>query len=604
MMNPEDGVSKSPQAALGVVAMAKRSGNGRRRRESAGNAQIVRIATIVRRSARGQLDRFTLILAAIAVLGAVLILLRIANGVGVMGDAGPYLSMAGKLTTREGWLLWPSAYNASWPPAYPTLLALASGFAFDPRDVAGPLNAAAFGLTIFVAGHWLRQRVQSRFLVVLGCLSILVSIPVVWVSSWAWSEATFILATTLALFHGDEHLTSGKRSSLVWAAAFTALACLTRYSGVALIMVFFLLLVLQRGAIAMEKARRIGLYLAIALTPIGLYMLRNVLLTGTLTGSRTSSNDSFLFNIRQTLDTLAGWNPLVMDYLPASISAETTLSVALAGLAAVGYSVARWRRDWNGQQKDGSLPVVGLFALAYICFMIATATVTELALNQLDSRLLSPIYVPLVLAIVLTIDRLPRYCGEIASSTGLGNSAAARYIGSRISGRIIIAVLAAPLLLCIVYAGYITARDTHTAIIHPSYGWNAIGWNARNTSFAASSVDDHLRISVGDDAPIVQSTFDIYLDDDRLIYVKGMCSAEDTNARFFLHVTPVNAVDLPGIRKQYGFDNFDFEFDRQGAVLDSECLAVAPLPRYDIAYIYTGQYGDQDEWAVRFRLDE
>ena len=598
-MNPEDW-APTPQAAFGVAAMAKGLDNGRSGRGS------VYIETMVGRVVRFRPDRFTLFLAAIAVLGSFLILLRIANGVGVMGDSGPYLSTARKLTAGEGWLLWPSIYNASWPPAYPTLLALASGFAFDPRGVAGPLNAAAFGLTIFIAGHWLRQRVQSRFLAALGCLAILVSIPVVWAASWVWSESVFILITTLALFHGDNHLKSGKRSSLVWGAVFTSLACLTRYSGAALILGFIPLIVLHRGTDSMEKARRIGLYLAISIAPICLYMLRNVLSTGTLTGSRTSSNDGLLFNIQRTLETLEGWNPLVKDYLPSSISTEATLFAALAGAATAGYSILRWMRGRNGYDGDRSLAVAGSFVFAYIAFMVATATVTELALNQLDSRLLSPVYVPLALVVVFAIDNMPRYCGDLSSWVRSRNLPIYRHISWIISRRIVTVSLAAPFLLCIVYAGYITARDTHTAVINPSYGWNAIGWNARNIRIPASSyVDDHLRRLVGDDEPIVRSTFDIYLDEDMLIYTRDMCSMEDSSARFFLHVIPVNAVDLPGIRKQYGFDNFDFEFNRQGAVLNGECLAEAPLPGYDIAYITTGQYsGGQREWEVEIRLDE
>ena len=580
--------------------MAKEPDNGRSRRES------VRTESMVGRAVRFRPDRFTLLLAAIAVLGAALILLRTANGVGVMGDSGPYLSTASKLAAGEGGLLWPGIYNASWPPAYPTLLALASVFAFEPRDAAGPLNAAAFGLTIFVAGHWLRQRVQSRFLAVLGCLTILVSIPVVWAASWVWSEALFILITTLALFYGDKHLASGNRSALVWAAVFTSLACLTRYSGVALVLGFLPLLVLHRETASMEKARRIGPYLSISIAPICLYMLRNVLLTGTLTGSRTASNDGLLFNIQRTLDTLEGWNPLVKDYLPSSISTEATLFIALAGAAAVGYSILRWRRDSDGHHGDVSLSVTGSFVFAYTAFMVAAATITELALNQLDSRLLSPVYVPLALVVVFVIDNMPRYCGDISAVMRSMNLSIYRYISRITSRRIITAFLATPFLFCIVYAGYITARDTHTAIINPSYGWNAIGWNARNIRIpASSSVDDYLGRLVGDDEPIIRSIFDIYLGEDMLIYTRDMCSTEDSNLRFFLHVTPVNTVDLPGIRKQYGFDNFDFEFTKQGAVLNGECLAASPLPGYDIAYIKTGQYsGGQREWEVQFHLDE
>lgn len=118
-------------------------------------------------------------------------------------------------------------------------------------------------------------------------------------------------------------------------------------------------------------------------------------------------------------------------------------------------------------------------------------------------------------------------------------------------------------------------------------------------------MDDYLRDHVGDAEPIVRSTFDIYLKDNTLIYVREMCSGEDAWKRVYLHVVPVDRSDLPGIRKQYGNENFDFYIPRQGALLDGKCLGVSPLPDYDIASIHTGQHtGDTRSWQVTFRMDE
>ena len=161
------------------------------------------------------------------------------------------------------------------------------------------------------------------------------------------------------------------------------------------------------------------------------------------------------------------------------------------------------------------------------------------------------------------------------------------------------------MLLCVGYAGYITTRDTWTAVVTPAYGWNSYGWNAENMKIDASSVDDYLRDFVGDAEPIVRSRFDLYLTEEMLIYVRETCSEEDEIPRIFLHVTPVDRTNLPGIRKQYGNENFDFHFDNQGVILGGKCLAAAPLPKYDILYISTGQHtGDHRHWWVTFDLDE
>ena len=60
--------------------------------------------------------------------------------------------------------------------------------------------------------------------------------------------------------------------------------------------------------------------------------------------------------------------------------------------------------------------------------------------------------------------------------------------------------------------------------------------------------------------PVVRSSFDVYLIENELTYVKEPCVPADTEPRFFLHVIPADANDLPAVRKQYGFDNLDFSW--------------------------------------------
>ncbi len=87
------------------------------------------------------------------------------------------------------------------------------------------------------------------------------------------------------------------------------------------------------------------------------------------------------------------------------------------------------------------------------------------------------------------------------------------------------------------------------------------------------------------------------------MYVKEPCSGTDTVAQFFLHVIPANVNDLPEGRKQYGFDNLDFNFGQLGGLLDGKCMARrGPLPGYAITSIRTGQYvPDEGQiWKVEF----
>ena len=102
-------------------------------------------------------------------------------------------------------------------------------------------------------------------------------------------------------------------------------------------------------------------------------------------------------------------------------------------------------------------------------------------------------------------------------------------------------------------------------------------------------------------APVVRSTFDLHVIENQLLYVRERCAPEDTDAWFFLHLTPVDTSDLPEERREYGFDSLDFRFALRGTSFDGRCVASMPLPDYPIASIRTGQYGDGGEsWSVEF----
>ena len=101
--------------------------------------------------------------------------------------------------------------------------------------------------------------------------------------------------------------------------------------------------------------------------------------------------------------------------------------------------------------------------------------------------------------------------------------------------------------------------------------------------------------------PAARSEFDLYLDGGNLYYVKEPCAIEDVQAGFFLHIVPADLGDLPGYRKQHGFDNLDFGFDVRGVLFDGKCAASVDLPQYAIARITTGQYDGVDRiWEVEF----
>ena len=100
----------------------------------------------------------------------------------------------------------------------------------------------------------------------------------------------------------------------------------------------------------------------------------------------------------------------------------------------------------------------------------------------------------------------------------------------------------------------------------------------------------HESIAAGDfGKPVAQSHFDVYIRDGVLAYIKEPCAASDTDARFFLHITPADPADLPAASREFGFANLDFRFADHGADIGGKCVAERKLPDYAIDLIRTGQ---------------
>ena len=369
--------------------------------------------------------RFTLFLAAVAVMAAGVVLAQQATyGVGLIGDAITYISAARSLLDGGGGVFANGSIAPHWPPLYPILLAGASLWVFDPIAVAGPVNAAALGLAVFGAGWWLRRRIASAFLAAWAVLAIALSFPLTYVASNALSEAVFILFAVLALIAADHYLRSGRRWHLILAAVGTALACATRYPGVTVIAVVSAALLFQPGVALPRKVGRIAAYTAIAVAPLGVWMLRNMLLTGTPTGSRGPRVFELADILRNTLGVLADivflepyWTrggARLQEYIPVfpgdSFPAIALLATGLGLLAlagAAGYVLLRPRQSAESYLEYSPLYLCGGLVCCYVVFLLASQALSDL--EPAGVRYLSPVCVPLTLAVAFLADRVGRW---------------------------------------------------------------------------------------------------------------------------------------------------------------------------------------------------
>jgi hypothetical protein len=220
----------------------------------------------------------------------------------------------------------------------------------------------------------------ARAAPLLGVLAFVASPAVVSVHAYAWSEPLFLLLAILSLRSQEKLLQEPGAKTLLIAAALAALACLTRYLGVALVL---------SGALTLVTVRRLLLgaaYAALSLVPLGLWLLRNHGATGSFTGGRAASGRGLPELIREAAATLGGW----------IVPAGSLRTAALVALLAAGAVVAlrsgfdRADRPWLA------------FAAVYLVLVLALAR--AVAFDPLTTRLLAPLVPPVAILAARRLD--------------------------------------------------------------------------------------------------------------------------------------------------------------------------------------------------------
>ena len=198
----------------------------------------------------------------------------------------------------------------------------------------------------------------------------------------------------------------------MWAAAFSALACLDRYPGVGWPLPRSRLLALQPGPTLREKLQRIGVYLMISTGPLALWLLRNYLVTGTLTGPRgVQTNAPVVKYIGGALNSVEAWNPLAADLRALILPFDRTPEWDIGGVF-TGVVRLEWLPSWGGgfcaggrdeaQSRDSRHAHLGRWCLRLRPYGLPSPTCRWATLT--DPRI-APMYVPLVVVIMVTAVR-------------------------------------------------------------------------------------------------------------------------------------------------------------------------------------------------------
>jgi hypothetical protein len=317
-------------------------------------------------------------------------------GAGLTPDSVGYVATARHLAAGDGVVNFDGSPLVVQPPLYPALLAAFDYvFGIDPLSSARHVNALLFGLMIVLGGllTWIHVP-RSRAATVGVAVAILLSAVTIDIAVRAMSEPLFICLVVLSLIAAERYRTSNTMRSLVVWASIVALATLTRYIGVTLVLWGALSVLIWDRHSYRVRLLRLATFGIVAAGPLAVWLIRNRSVSGTLFGDRFSSAFSLSQNIRLVAHTVIGW------YAPGRFGVYGEL-VVVAGLVVVGLLYFRQRRDDSDRAEMSGMAFVMLFVGVYAAFLTIASTRT--AYDQIDDRLLLPLHIPVTMLLAIPI---------------------------------------------------------------------------------------------------------------------------------------------------------------------------------------------------------
>lgn len=351
-----------------------------------------------------------LALAVLALAGGWLMLVNTPFGIGVGYDSLYYINAAEGLRSGDGLVKVGSGGETKplnhFPPLYPMSLALVSSLAGDsPIEAARWLGAGLFAANIALVGALTRWTTGSWLAAIFASAFALISPNLLDVHLDAMSEPLFF--TFLLLFWWMLSVYFAKMSVL-WslaAALVAGLATLTRYIGGSLLITGALAILLWQEEELRRRVKSAFFFLLVGALVVGPWVLRNALLSGSATNRMIVFHPISGDTLRRGAVTISSWflSPTAPTALRLAVTAG--FGAALVLLFVVGYLKLQGQNAGRMAWQDRACALPALYGFVYAVSLLISMTFIDAA-TPLTNRILSPIYLALLLTTACLIPRL------------------------------------------------------------------------------------------------------------------------------------------------------------------------------------------------------
>ena len=293
---------------------------------------------------------------------------------------------------------------AHYPPLLPLLLAGLQSVGLESLDAARALNALAFGMNVLLVGAILCAVTRRTWPTLLGMFFMLASPIMIDLHSWAMSEPLYLLWGLAAVLLLHAYGTTHRRFFLIVSATAAGCAYLTRYVGLSLVVTLLLALLADGGRNVGRRVADALTFLAISLTPMAVWMVRNLLTSGSATNYSFVWHPFSMLLLKRPFGLLWEWLfPFRFTY-PALLIMVGVLFAAIL-LLLVLTRRGRWRpsRDWiKAISWTDARASLSLYVLCY-SGSVALSILFLSATTPVDQRIAAPVYVALLVLLIAAV---------------------------------------------------------------------------------------------------------------------------------------------------------------------------------------------------------
>ena len=337
---------------------------------------------------------YSIIIVAFVIFFFVLIYISMYWGVGLTPDSLVYIRIAESFATGNA-----SDSSQHYPPLYSFLLFLPSVVIDDTLISARWIQILIFLSTLVSLAIMLKRITDQRTgWVLIGIFAIFTAPHLFIIYMMALSESLFLLLTLTGFNFHANFISNQKKSILIWSAIFFALAFSARYVGIVPIGTAIISLIIFSRQPWKEKLKNAGLFTFLSLSPMVLWML-----WGKVT-KEPGSPRVFAFHpisiekLSSGIEEMLGWFLL-----------SSTMSWVLLSIFLVSYIfLAVMCRTGDCSHLTVAImlrKILFLFVPLYLLFLMISISFFD-AHTPLDSRILSPVYFFLMVALILGLSSI------------------------------------------------------------------------------------------------------------------------------------------------------------------------------------------------------